>query len=222
MDRRKIHIEPGNGDSLWSNFTYLISQMREQGNDYLNMWESIKENERHPLEGWWLGAKSAPAAKGNHHAREHGLIEHLLEMWNFWCDVPVPDTDLVNSESVWRGILLHDLHKAYKTFVLPRLGFWDVEYGDHYSDGLLNDELKSIWLAQQHGIRLSAMDMNVIVNSHGGYSKIRTKHQPMLAKMVYLLDEMSGNVVERGRMGTEFGPYWKTAQPVKTHFGDSE
>lgn len=152
----------------------------------------------------FLGFFRAPAAKGNHHDYEGGLVQHLLEMWGVWKVVRhnfIPQNillgDHINDDRVLRAIINHDLHKAYKTYELVRVDPWEVRYANNSSDQLLTSDVKSITILSKNGITLDDEQMNVLLWAEGGFAKIRPNWTSVLAKICYLLDEMSGNVIGR-------------------------
>ena len=151
----------------------------------------------------YLGFINAPAAKNNHHNYMGGLVVHLMEMWNaFEAWFPFltvngvfddKETGITKS-GVLKGILIHDLHKAWMTFVRKEHGF---EYGDDVSNGLMTNDQKSLYLLMEYGVKLTQSEMNVLFNSEGGWAKSPPKYCTPLAKLVYILDEISGNVLGR-------------------------
>jgi len=146
-----------------------------------------------------LGFKRAPAAKGNHHAFEGGLVYHLLEMWQCWEMIRERAIfkQWVSDERVAKAILLHDLHKAYRTFKLVSALPWEVDYANDVTDMLLTNDIKTLWLAMAHHLPLDPEQLNALIQAEGGYSPIKPRWTSVLAKVCYLLDEMSGNVINR-------------------------
>lgn len=156
----------------------------------------------------YLGLFRAPAAKGNHHDREGGLIAHMLEMWEIWLHlkdaIVRTDGKYITDARVFKGILYHDLHKAYRTFVeVPRAdGVWAADYGKDPTESLMSHTTKTIWILSQAGISLDRQDYHALLCNEGGWAEIKTRWTSVLAKLLYVLDELSGNVVERIRKGT--------------------
>lgn len=152
----------------------------------------------------FFGLKQAPAAKGNHHAYLGGLVEHLLEMWNTYrqldCSVLYNDP-LLTDTRVLKGIVSHDLHKAWCTFVQDLKVDSGLNYGVHPSNSLLKKDQKSVYILSQANIQLDLIDMNCLFCSEGGWADSHPKWSTTLAKLVYLLDEMSGNVKARSLQG---------------------
>jgi len=176
---------------------------------YLNMFSKLESDHiQHSGEETRtvLGLIRAPAAKGNHHAEEGGLIKHLLEMWDVHTTLIeiVPENNYVTHERVLRAILNHDLHKAWMTFRLvsgpdeP----WATVYDDNQTDMLMTHDVKTMYLLQEHKIPMDAEQYNALCWAEGGFSAIRPKWCSVLAKYCYLLDEMSGNVLARIEKGT--------------------
>lgn len=156
-----------------------------------------------------LGFINAPAAKRNHHAYKGGLVVHLLEMWQVWVQRFSDDFDQtteVNDKRILEGIIFHDLHKAAFTFINqsePLKIDWSVEYlRDHPDSESLTWETKTLWLLQHHGVELDVQQYSALLWSEGGWSKIQPRWCSVLAKVLYLLDEYSGNVLSRMQDGT--------------------
>lgn len=155
-----------------------------------------------------LGFYRAPAAKGYHHAYEGGLIAHLLEMWHTYTvlrdNFPVltQQGEHITDSRVLTAILAHDLHKAYLTFVLDEAAYaegrWSTSYAsDHPSENLLTHDVKSLSLLMRYGISMDDEQLNAFCWAEGGWSSIQPKWTSVLAKLCYLLDEFSGNVLAR-------------------------
>lgn len=146
----------------------------------------------------YLGLLRAPAARGNHHAFEGGLVHHLLEMWDCW--LMVRDKFLVEpyvtDARVLKAIINHDIHKAHLTYRLVTEDPWKVEYG-HPSDSLTTTDFKSLQILSCYGIVLDYEQMNALQLAEGGFSNTQPKWCSVLAKVCYLLDEMSANVLAR-------------------------
>lgn len=171
----------------------------QDANRYLEMMNGIAEDVSLPNDVLYLGFKRAPAAKGNHHAFEGGLVYHLLEMWSVW-EYLREDTEFgqyVNNERVLKAIIHHDLHKAFRTYKLIGEEPWATEYGDDPTDMLMITDVKSMWILMNYGIKLDPEQMNALQWAEGGFASIRPKHCSVLSKLCYLLDEMSGNVIGR-------------------------
>lgn len=160
----------------------------------------------------FLGLRRAPAAKFHHHAREGGLLQHILEMWNCWMLVQTRYTEVATStcmtdELVLKAIINHDLHKACKTYVLIKEDPWQADYakGENRDrlDILLPQDVKTLALLGEFGISLSPELLNTLIWSEGGWSLAAKSgdrvERPPLAVLMYLLDEFSGNVLDRLR-----------------------
>lgn len=157
-----------------------------------------------------LGLRRAPAAQGNHHAFEGGLLYHYLEMWDTWILVGSAlwlDRARLTHGTILKGIINHDIHKAWRTYRLESADPWQTQYADDETDRLLDPyskrpqgTFKSLFMLQQHNVSLDIVDYNVILNAEGGWSKSQTYWCSVAAKVCYLLDELSGNV--RGRQAT--------------------
>jgi len=170
--------------------------------------------------GRMFGFINAPAAKRNHHAYRGGLVIHLWEMWAIWKEhfrADFEQSTEVNDKRILEGIIFHDLHKAYCTFRsvefrpdVPGLP-WGAEYvkGDPDSESL-TWETKTLWLLQWHEIVIDVQQYNALLWSEGGWAKIQPRWCSVLAKMLYLLDEYSGNVLSRMQDGT-----WRDVSETK-------
>lgn len=172
---------------------------------YDSMLLALKEDRE---EGFthYLGFYRAPAAKGNHHDYEGGLVAHLLEMWEVWCWshhlTEAMDGEHVSHSRVLRAIINHDLHKSFCTYVLMSADPWAVEYGKHETDMLMTKEVKTMWMLGDFRIPMDPEQYNALCWAEGGFSPIQPKWTSILAKIVYLVDETSGNVLARAEKRT--------------------
>lgn len=151
----------------------------------------------------YLGLERAPAGKGNHHAFIGGLLCHMLEMWDFWILLKgsLPPDPLLTDVRILKGILLHDLHKSWATFVVDQDAPSGLNYGKHPSEGMFTHTQKSIYLAMRLGLDLDAVDFNALCCSEGGWAENAPKWGSTVGKLLYLLDELSGNVKARAEKG---------------------
>lgn len=156
----------------------------------------------------YLGLRNAPAGKGNHHAWEGGLVAHMLEMWDtylYWKEFPLlPPDPLITDANVLKGIIVHDLHKAWCEFVRDPAVDTGLNYGKHPSGNLVGNDQKSMYILNQHGVKIDLVICNVLYCSEGGWAKAPPRWCTTLSKLVYLLDEFSGNVMSRAADGTNF------------------
>ncbi len=174
--------------------------------EYLDLFTDL-ENDVVMKEGKvYLGLKHAPASRSRHHAEKGGLIKHLLEMWRIYVGLAsfVYKIDAFDDAEVLRGIINHDLHKAYRTYVLlppDQVSFenWKVEHGKDYSDCMLSSNMKTLWLLNRSYIHLTIEDFHVLGWSEGGWSEIKTSERSPLATLIYCLDELSANVLDKIR-----------------------
>ena len=157
----------------------LVSQTLdiEDGGKYRIMLNALKTDvlDREDAVSY-LGFLRAPAAAGNHHAEEGGLVRHLLEMWYLYQDlrgrleghkVPTPE---MSPRRVLKGIINHDLHKAYKTYVLKSYSPWEVKYGNHITDRMLTMTGKSEWVLHEHQIYPDMEDQHALAWAEGGWA----------------------------------------------------
>lgn len=152
-----------------------------------------------------LGMYRAPASKDRHHDREGGLVQHLLEMWDIWMTdgsaiirqwgKPHP---LINDGLIWRTILYHDLNKVWR-YRLESQDPWKVDFAKDEDKlaKLIGNHNKALWFLHKYGIKLSLPLFNALLCSEGGYNKHSPEVETVLAKTVYLLDELSANVADR-------------------------
>lgn len=178
------------------------------GPSWCTLLDYLDKDVTDPTGQTYLGFRRAPAAKGNHHAYIGGLVQHLQEMWNHWVTIKqtLPMDTILDSPAVLRGILCHDLHKAWCTFQLVETtekAPWGLEYGKHPSNFLMTKDQKSLYLLMQAGLKLDMLDMNCLANSEGGWAESPPKWGTTLSKLVYLLDELSGNVEARAVQGND-------------------
>jgi hypothetical protein len=184
-----------------------------QRDQYLEMINALSEDVAQADGRILLGMRRAPAARGNHHAFEGGLVYHYLEMWDVWerwkASFDLEKYDYVNNDRVLRGIINHDIHKAFRYYRLvtspdgpTRPAPWAVELAYDHTDKMVIENVKSIQILNRHGIVLDDQQMNALLCSEGGFSRTRPDWCSVLAKLLYLLDEMSGNVLGRISKGT--------------------
>lgn len=158
----------------------------------------------------YFGLLNAPAAKGVHHAYRGGLIAHYLEMWNYWKLIKptIPESKEKDShlsdERVIVGIIMHDLHKCWCSYIADDKVPSGINYGQHPSDQLMSPNQKSLYIAQRFSINLDVEQLNALNNSEGGYAKSPPRCQSVLSKVLYILDELSSNVLARSMTGNWF------------------
>jgi hypothetical protein len=150
----------------------------------------------------YAGLKRAPAGKFNHHCFEGGLVSHYLEMFEVHKLLNAV-YKLYHDSDVLEAIILHDLHKGHKTFRYADIndktkeGQWFV-YGDNPITGLMGNNEQTLAMCMIADYKPSSpLIMNALLNSEGGWSKNPTKFCSSFAKYIYLLDEMSSNVLAR-------------------------
>lgn len=183
----------------------------------------LADNQADPKTGrMYLGLREAPAAKRNHHAELGGLVQHYIEMWDLYKEMgprlfrsirtsedmhTAGEWEYVTRERVLEGILLHDLSKAYFTFEFLTMGeSTTIDYGDHPSGnrkigGMLRDDQKSLWIAGTYGLSFDLVQLNALYHSEGGWAECPPRWDTVLSKLLYLLDELSGNVWARNQAG---------------------
>lgn len=154
----------------------------------------------------YLGMYRAPGSKNRHHDVEGGLVAHLLQMWALWVDLRQIFREhkgfhpLLTDSNVWKCILHHDLNKVWKyKLVETEDKSWAVDYSDEPLGELLGDDVhKVIFFLNQRGIKLTVPLYNALITAEGGYSRQpRPKADSVLAKVAYLLDDMSANIIDR-------------------------
>lgn len=196
----------------WSHLQALTREMavskyvdKDQGVKYDIMLNDLRHDRTisglHPAV--ILGFYNAPASKERHHNVRGGLVLHLLEMWALWQNgfqYMLRNTThghpLIDDSSVWRGILHHDLNKVWR-YRLASANPWTVDYAEDRMTALLGATHKTIHLLQEYEIYITPLMHNAIINAEGGYAKERTHSETVLAKLIYLLDETSANVIDR-------------------------
>lgn len=151
----------------------------------------------------FAGFLDAPAGKGMHHPYAGGLVEHLLEMIDIASSL-WDGKDLVSCrfDDAVRVIVLHDLHKAYRTFRYVSLAsagavVLGFDYAEHVSNEQLTPNQKTLWMLATAAADATASIvgnmaiMNALFSSEGGYAKDAPREQSVLAKLCYLCDELS-------------------------------
>jgi len=190
-------------EKLTENFDRLLGLVETIcGPEWLSLVLNLGQNVNYDNQ-LYLGFRTAPAAKGNHHAYVGGLVEHLLEMWQQFrvLEHSLPADPIICESRVLKGIVMHDLHKAWCTFVMDDKVDSGLNYGPHPSNSLVRNDQKTMYLLNQAGIKLDLIDLNCLYSSEGGWAECPPKWITTLSKLVYLLDEMSGNVFARSIQG---------------------
>lgn len=182
-----------------------VAALQDEMTDYTLLLNDLR-HDRHYGDSCILGMYRAPASKDRHHNVEGGLVQHLLQMWELWVDLQRvfrahnAQHPLLNDAMVWKGILHHDLNKVWKYRQVKRTdGVWEVDYARDTLQDLLGDASnKALYFLMQRRIVLPLPLFNALITSEGGYSRQpRPKAETALAKTLYLLDDMSANVIDR-------------------------
>jgi len=171
-----------------------VAMLNDLRNDTLTMGDT----------GYVLGMERAPASQSRHHAREGGLVAHILQMWDLWSgglkSTIAAQCGLVDyvedSSFVWRAILHHDLNKVWK-YELKSLDPWEVDYAKDPLTAILTDTHKSLYLLAKHDIFLPVVLHSALITAEGGFSATHPKTESVFSKVIYILDELSANVVDR-------------------------
>jgi hypothetical protein len=196
-------------DNQWDRIIRLTELFLTQGTDDLELSEKyiamLKFLQHDCLDGEThiLGMMRAPASANRHHAFEGGLVKHLLEMWEIWTSLhhtlrsygELPDM-LNDSGLVWRAILHHDLNKVWK-YKLVTVDPWKVNYAQDSLTALLTDTHKSIHFLGTQDIHLPVVLHNALITAEGGFSVAKPRAESVFSKVVYILDELSANVLDR-------------------------
>lgn len=189
-----------------ANFEELMGLVQKHASDWTDGLLFLRDDVE--LEGFpglvFAGLENAPAAKRNHHAYKGGLVAHYLEMWQIFCSMRLScglsvGQGYINDERILKGIILHDLHKCWREFTYTKEG--GFEYSKHPFLGLLRNDQRSAYLASHFGWELDPIQLNALYNSEGGWADSPPKFSSVLAKILYLLDELSGNVKARLEVG---------------------
>ncbi len=181
----------------------------------VGMLDSIAGTKKDSNGNLYAGMLLAPASVAHHHSYTGGLVSHILEMWEIYQESPyLHGADMlkaqVTTESILLGIIVHDLHKAvYNYRICTKEEFEKsgriVAYSDHMSVKHLNPDQRTMAVLAEHGIALPVLQLNALFSSEGGYAKNPPQSISVLAKTLYLLDDMSANVVDCARTGTIYG-----------------
>lgn len=178
------------------------------------------------------GMYDAPASVAAHHNYQGGLVEHYLEMWDLYVSLTseysVLSTDELPGDYIHRkdlvllAIVVHDLHKARYNYrhkpvfvdqVMTGYDYERFDYSEHPEYEMLTKTQRNIQMAAVANVHLPLIVANAVSNSEGGYVVERTKHVTPFAKLLYLLDEMSANVVNRIKRGRIIHYKQETSQP---------
>lgn len=174
---------------------------------YMQLLESLR-HDRYVGDVCVLGMFRAPASANRHHAVEGGLVQHLLQMRELWLSFKgiLRDHNAhhpeLNDRNVWKCILHHDLNKVWR-YAQVKSDTWSVTYADDVLSKFLGDSTnKTLYFLNQHHITLTPALFNALITAEGGFStQPRPKVESVLAKVCYLLDDMSANVIDRLQTG---------------------
>jgi len=163
------------------------------------------------------GLMVAPAGQNNHHHYAGGLVIHYLEMWNWFVDLSasgnwnIPDADVKDfslpADYIIKGIILHDLHKTMSFSVNTKYDiskpytkkdnspfvYAETQIGQQVTNNTLSTYLYNKSVLPE----LTLHDLSALDNAEGGWAKNPSQNASVGAKVLYLLDELSGNVSGR-------------------------
>ena len=201
LDQRQI-------ENNWATFIGLmVGSKNPTMKSIMQMCDALKED--HMLDGrTYAGFFNAPAGVGQHHCYCGGLVEHLIEMYETYDRLrymlPSVSKAEVNDDYVLMAIIAHDLHKAYRTYHYledhEKTGKNENRvfgYAEVSETKLLTQDQHSAMLLSVHDVKLPLIVLNSLYCSEGGYKKSPPRETSALAKLVYLLDEFSSNVLYR-------------------------
>lgn len=195
------------------NYKQLVSCVEMYCPDFLPVIASVCSNKTHDSIPY-LGLIEAPAGVGMHHAYIGGLVTHYLEMWAFYINNESPFKGIQYEGDVLRAIILHDLHKAHYCFtvkgMLPDGCTPNIEYGEYLGTRAVSANMRSLHIALSAGGKVNDLVLNSLCNAEGGWAKDPSRLVSSFAKYIYLLDEISSNVIatENERI-TERGKKYK-------------
>jgi hypothetical protein len=140
------------------------------------------ENDRMAKNCKVAGFKNAPAGVGQHHHYPGGLVEHLLEMWKVFQQLspilPSETTAEMRDSDVFLAILIHDLHKAYKTYrylnIEEKVGKNEhrtFAYSDLPHTKLLTADQQSAMILSMYNVNPPLIVLNSLYCSEGGYKE---------------------------------------------------
>ena len=194
--------------SIENNLVRLEKLVERYLPEYLNMILGLRYDRVYHPSDVLLGLRRAPAATRRHHSREGGLVEHYLEMWGAYLVMkPMffkdgsPWNEAETDRRVLKGVINHDLHKAYHYYRLVSEDPWKTEYSKSDTRTLVTDNHATLFILEKWGIKMDLIDRNILLNSEGGWCEVETKEVASIAKLVYLLDDLSGNVLDRLKTG---------------------
>ena len=154
--------------------------------EYRNLLTRYRLDKTHSDGTVFLGLERAPASREHHHAYIGGLVVHLLEMISFYRTLK--SSFSVREVDVIKGIINHDLHKAYCTYTLENGVF--VRKKDYLEENL-GETGKTLHLLKRGRIDVNWQLLSSLLNSHGGWSEWKTEKVPQLGRLLYLLDDLS-------------------------------
>lgn len=185
----------------------IANRLGDYSQSFLAMCEELADD--FTIDGaTYAGFVNAPAGVGQHHNYFGGLVEHLLEMWQVYVQLkpmlPAETKAEVDDAKVLMAIIVHDLHKSYLNYRVlnddEKTGKNEKRffaYAERPETRLLNQDQHSALVLSRHTVQLPLIVWNSLYCSEGGYKENPPKDVSALAKLVYLLDEFSSNVIYR-------------------------
>lgn len=205
-------------------YVQLLNDLRHDRNiggvTYLGMYRAPgSKNRHHNVEGglvrhllqmWelWVDLRGVFRAHNAQHALLNDsniwkcILHHdLNKVWKYKL-IEIPDTEEhLTAKKILDSIspAQHEVEWANATLAKKAPPTWAVDYADDQIHSFLGDDTnKTIFFLNQRGIKLSLPLYNALITAEGGYSRQpRPKTESVLAKVAYLLDDMSANVIDR-------------------------
>ena len=78
---------------------------------------------------------------------------------------------------------------------------WQTAYYTGFDQVGMTSNGKTFLLMAKYGVEVDALQMNALQWSEGGWAESKPRTGSVLSKLLYLLDEMSGNVIARLEQG---------------------
>jgi len=148
-----------------------------------------------------VGLLEAPAGRKNHHAYSGGLLSHIIQMIEICFTIYhykiFPFHGVLNKGDIVIGCVIHDLHKAYQTFVKDlRIGYPPFRYAKE--NNRIPNDFQSIHICSKFGIHLTEYQTNAIIGAEGHFASLYHEIEiSKLAALINMADVYSSKILKK-------------------------
>ena len=146
----------------------------------------------------------APAGRRKHHSYSGGLLEHINQMiqiaFMIYGQYTYPFSRILNKGDIVVGCFIHDLHKAYCTFIRDEENN-NASFRYSKDNKHMTAEMESLKILMDYDITLTEDQMNCLFMAEGGWSNLARIQQPLdlskLAVLVHIADMYSSQILKK-------------------------